>query len=495
MKAEQLRSATESERYLAGLCRRAFLSLWAHPNVYTDEGKPSGKGVGKELCDLLVVFGSDVIVFSDKHCRYKETGDDAVDWKRWYRKAIGKSVSQLRGAASFLERFPDRIFLDNACSEPFPVPIPPAGQRRFHLVAVTRGSLDACSAYFGNKSIGSLRFGSSIEADEVPFALGPIDSAWGLIHVFDEHSLDALFLELDTVADFVGYLRKRTQLLGAKGVDLYVDGEEQLLARYLTTLDAGGQHNFLATPLEAEPEVETLAYFEEGSWEALQSNAQYRAKKQADQVSYIWDRIISRFIDLGQDDLVDDIPGAWRGESEPAVRQMAYEGRFSRRILGSGIKSFLETAKPDKSLARVMVSHDDQTRAYVFLAEPFTDEFADYNQYRAHRARRLYVHCLVARLLARTANTVVGIGLDSPRGRQAGGSEDLIYTYEPELSEELFSHAKMVQDETGILLNENITRVEVHHFEFPEAVPERMTRQQRRAMERAEKKLATKRRS
>lgn len=39
----------ESERYLTLLAKRAFLSLWSYPNVYTDEGR-RGKGNGKELC-------------------------------------------------------------------------------------------------------------------------------------------------------------------------------------------------------------------------------------------------------------------------------------------------------------------------------------------------------------------------------------------------------------------------------------------------------------
>jgi hypothetical protein len=125
---------TDSERYLASLCRKAFLTLWAHPNVYTDESKPAGKGVGKELCDLLVVFDDDIIVFSDKHCAYKETGNDEVDWKRWYRKAINKSASQLQGAASFIQRFPNRLFLNAECTKPFPLKLPEPQVRRIHLV-------------------------------------------------------------------------------------------------------------------------------------------------------------------------------------------------------------------------------------------------------------------------------------------------------------------------------------------------------------------------
>ncbi|HDL8215821.1 TPA: hypothetical protein PXQ72_000351, partial [Yersinia enterocolitica] len=64
----------ESERYLANLCEKTFLSLWSYPNVYTNEGKKSANGDGKELCDLLVVFGNHVIIFSDKDISFKDSG-------------------------------------------------------------------------------------------------------------------------------------------------------------------------------------------------------------------------------------------------------------------------------------------------------------------------------------------------------------------------------------------------------------------------------------
>lgn len=74
---------TPSEAYLAELSRRAFLSPWLYSNVFTDEGQRAGKGVGRELCDLLVVFGNDVIVFSDKHIGLSQQGDVGVNWTRW----------------------------------------------------------------------------------------------------------------------------------------------------------------------------------------------------------------------------------------------------------------------------------------------------------------------------------------------------------------------------------------------------------------------------
>lgn len=487
-------SMTDSERYLASLCRRAFLSLWAYPNVYTDEGKPTGKGVGKELCDLLVVFGSDVLVFSDKHCEYKETGNDEVDWKRWYRKAITKSVNQLRGAASFIERFPERIYLDKECTQRFPVAIPDITARRVHLVAVTRGSMEANKAFHANQSIGSLRFISEIEGDEAPFAIGEIPSKWGPIHVVDEHSLDVIFKELDTVPDFVAYLKKRSSLLGQRAAELIVDGEEQLLARYLVNLNQAGEHDFFPEPLQVDGGLVNLVYIQEGHWESLVKNPQYIAKKREDAVSYAWDKLIARFIDLGRPDIVDVVPQAWRGDSEPAVRQMADENRFARRILGHGLTNFIGSAKPGKSTARVMRSPDDANRAYVLLTVPYDRDFRDYDHYRTYRVQRLYAYCLVARLSATAANTVVGIAIDSPGGHQRGGSEDLLYSFEPVITDELIAQAKNVQNELGILLPENVRQSEHKHLEFPESAPPvhapTVTRQQRRAAERAAQKSA-----
>ena len=78
---------TASEKYLAQLCEKSFLSLWSYPNLYTDEGRKNGKGSGKELCDLLVVFSEHVIIFSDKDIDFKNTGNLPIDWRRWAKKS------------------------------------------------------------------------------------------------------------------------------------------------------------------------------------------------------------------------------------------------------------------------------------------------------------------------------------------------------------------------------------------------------------------------
>src|SRR4051812_34436003 len=89
---------TTAERYLKRLCDRSFLSLWSYPGLYRDQGGGGGKGDGKELCDLLVVFENYIIIFSDKDCAFPDSGDLERDWCRWYRRAVEHSAKQVWGA-------------------------------------------------------------------------------------------------------------------------------------------------------------------------------------------------------------------------------------------------------------------------------------------------------------------------------------------------------------------------------------------------------------
>jgi hypothetical protein len=109
-----------SERYLSKLAKRSFLSLWSYSGIYRDQGKKGKNSDGKEICDLLVVFGDHLIIFSDKDCEFPNTGDLDLDWSRWYRRAIEKSANQIWGAERWLLDYPNRVYLDRACSIFFP---------------------------------------------------------------------------------------------------------------------------------------------------------------------------------------------------------------------------------------------------------------------------------------------------------------------------------------------------------------------------------------
>ena len=139
---------TPTENNLAALADKIFLNLWTYPNLF-------GSG-GKELCDLLVVCGDDILIFSDKSIHWSSGVDVKVAWPRWYRKAIAESAAQISGAARYLRDHADQLFLDAACKERFPFALPPAERRRVHLIAVALGASEACAKY-GKESPAILR--------------------------------------------------------------------------------------------------------------------------------------------------------------------------------------------------------------------------------------------------------------------------------------------------------------------------------------------------
>jgi hypothetical protein len=53
-----------AEKFVYRMCKKSFLSLWSYAN-------PLGK-MDKELCDILVVCGQDIVIFSVKHIELQD---------------------------------------------------------------------------------------------------------------------------------------------------------------------------------------------------------------------------------------------------------------------------------------------------------------------------------------------------------------------------------------------------------------------------------------
>ena len=142
---------TESERFLAQIAEKSFLNLWTYANVFRDQhinGSP--KGDGKELCDVLVVCGDDVIIFSDKTVKWCADKATNIAWCRWYKAAIEKSADQIHGAARWLREHPRRVFIDNACTVPLPIALPPPERMRVHGVVIAIGANEVIIAGGGH---------------------------------------------------------------------------------------------------------------------------------------------------------------------------------------------------------------------------------------------------------------------------------------------------------------------------------------------------------
>jgi hypothetical protein len=481
--------STESERYLALLCRKAFLSFWAYPNLYTDEGRHHN-GVGNELCDLLVAFGNDVLLFSDKHCQYKDTGNAAVDWPRWYRRAIVKSVDQLYGAEKWLREHPDRVYLDKHSKHRFPIPLPLPGEANYHRIAVTRGSANACHRFYGGNSSSSLLITNELtgpNANTSPFFVGQIRAGKPFVHVLDETTLDILMGELDTAADFVAYLKKKETFLTKPGRHVVATGEEQLLAIYLTKQNKAGEHDIV---LPDEYQNYSGISFDEGFWEDIRLNPQYLAKKEADKISYVWDELIEKFIKVGNPQLLR-IPlteGKTQLDVEPGLRVMASETRFRRRYLGEMFVGMVREMPHGKTYMRFLPSQHNQAQAYVFVAVP-RNIMPSYEEYREARFGLLLAYCKVARLKDRNAKGIVGIAFDNDAPHFKTMSEDFIYLDYSAWGDAEEAEAVELRRRLGIL---DDSKLKAHHGRWkewpdvsnpklPTYVPPSMNRAQRRA--------------
>jgi hypothetical protein len=418
---------TGSERYLFELARRSFLTLWSFPNVYTDEGRRAGKGDGKELCDLLVMFGHHVVLFSDKDCEFKPNADPKTAWQRWYKRSIESSARQLAGAKSWVERFPHRLFLDRQCQHPLPLTLPTDGNLKIHLVAVVKGAaapavehwksvakdlkhLEQLFKASSEPSSGSLMLSSRIQNSDHydrPFQIGWPLGARQFIHVFDEESLDAVLGVLDTVPDFVRYLEQKEEFFSAPGREVVAPGEEDLLALYLESTRAGDR-------LPSFPEVgdDALVVLREGDWKRLMSSGSFRARERANRVSYRWDELIefhTSHLVAGSSHTVHGVKGT--GSTENLLRKMAEEPRLLRRTLGAAVHRARLVNVAGKRFSRTVMPMDGRGRVYIIMTLP-KPKGMGYGEYVDHRRYELSLLCEGCAAALQHVDEVLGIAME-----------------------------------------------------------------------------------
>ena len=70
------------------------MSLWSCPSPFRDL-QQRGKGGGKELCDLLVVYDRHIIILGEKSIAWPG-GNLEVALARWAKRAICKAAEQVR---------------------------------------------------------------------------------------------------------------------------------------------------------------------------------------------------------------------------------------------------------------------------------------------------------------------------------------------------------------------------------------------------------------
>jgi hypothetical protein len=174
----------KAEAIIHNLATETFFTDWCYPNPK----KPDGK----ELCDLLVIFGDTAIIWQIKDLKVDDLG-------RYKKAEVDKNLRQLGGARRTLFDLKTPITLSN----------PRRGKELFDSSTIKQVHLIA------------VLMGEGVE----PMPL--MQEVKGhVLHVFTREFADIALNELDTVSDFCRYLRlkeaidisKRLMILAARRI-------------------------------------------------------------------------------------------------------------------------------------------------------------------------------------------------------------------------------------------------------------------------------------
>lgn len=361
----------ESEARLANLTRRTFLSMWSYQNPFYE--------VGKELCDVLIVFGDEVIIISDKVINYTDAKSQKIAWERWYRKAVLASVRQLKGALKTIKNKPEAIYLDAKVSSPFPLKFPEPERARYHLVAVAHGAEVACS---------SLAVDSRLPADEQAlFTAGSLYPEF--VHIINRTALDVIFECFDTAADLVRYLVSKEELFKKQHVQLV--GEEDLVALYM----AGRRPNGWA-PLEILLTRATngTGKMPGGFWNQLKTEPVFADRKSTLAPSYFVDKVIEQHADAYMDGRASMSPNKSLAYHASAFQILASESRMGRLLMMRGVMEVL-TADPRTFWSVVVESADLPDVVYVWLIYPVVDDGVSEDDFEVNVGNELSRYVLV----------------------------------------------------------------------------------------------------
>lgn len=451
--------ANNSEAKLIKFGSQTFLDLWAYPNIYSDEGITKQR-IGKEVCDLLVVFENNVIIFSDKNNFFNSDIDVKVAWGRWFRASVLDSCKQLFGAEKFVKKYPKRLYVDKECKTAFPVEI--TTDMNFFLVAVTGNTSEPARQYFDNiapGSSGSLMNEFFLDAKECldrPFVIGDLYPEKTFVHILDEETLSLIFSHITTITDFVKYLSVKEKAIRLEGL-ASSGGEESTLALYLLNNEKlidnslkKADHKFL---------------IHEHMWNEYIGSEVAELNKAFLRGSVFWDDLIQRFsscilegnVGLGQD---NDFHS-----HEMALRGLASEGRASRYMLS---KHFLEKIKQvpsERRSARMVESIENEGKFFLFLFFPRTHG-QSYEEYREERVSYINSYSLVAQYKYVEIKYLIIIATETKFSE--GRSEDIIaFDFSERLNKDKRVLAQKLMREEKILDSFISSNYGSHRFVYP----------------------------
>ncbi len=269
----------EGEDFVHQLSFNSFLKYWCYPNPLDINGDK------KEICDLLIAFRNSLLIISVKNHNYDG------DYEKYKRKVIEKSSSQLNGAYRKLFQSQKEIFLKHPDREP--------------------------ELFQPKKYTEVFRITINVGEQFEHYELGEYIEKKGFINILNKDTFVAIIQELDTIKDFVEYLKAREQLLLSDKKINFNCSEKDLLSEFLV--------NVRSFPFSQDnPDIREINLNLAGGWETYNNSKPVKLKREADRASYFID-------DLVKNDILK-LPNG-----EVLARELMNTGRTERRLLAKSL--------------------------------------------------------------------------------------------------------------------------------------------------------------
>ncbi|WLG48624.1 SEC-C domain-containing protein [Pseudomonas sp. FP1742] len=438
-------SVNDSERILTKVATTTFFSLWSYPSLFRDVDG------GKEVADLTVYFNNTLILFSDKgEVRFQTDRPTDIAWKRWYRSAVKDSAKQLHGAESFIRKYPDRIYLNQKCKDPFPFDISNP-DLKIHLVCVTRGIGTAAKEYFDSLAPGSA--GTLIshfplneyQILEHPFTVNDIDPSKTFVHVLDETGINLLLTELSTPTDFINYLAEKEKAVRKLKL-VIAGGEEDILAYYLLEPQSEG-YGSIPNP---GAQFSTPFMIHETLWSQFRDTIAYALHFAQNKQGRGWAGILERFSDCIINATVGEAADRPLIEHSKVLEFLASENMYSRAFLSKSLFDKFGLVPELVRSARIVESLCYPNRMYVFVFFPWDDEYADYQDYREERLSCMQLYALVTQYKYPKVKELIVFGADT-KGSSAASETIIAFDASIPLTSEERAQAQSVMRTFDVL--------------------------------------------
>jgi len=323
-----------------------------------------------------------------------------------------------------------------------PIDLPSPAALRTHHICIALGSNERAEEETGKNTLTI-----STCKKEHRFQIGKIHETDKWVHVLDETNLSILLREMSTTSDFLEYLKAKEYLFNS-GNFSSAESELDLMAYFLWH---GRKFPIPTEKFKLDPNL----------WQQVDTNIQFAAGRERNRTSYFWDKLIEYFTDQYLNETLETGNSIPVHKYERALRAMASENRFHRRILTNAILERADRAK-DGYVGSILPSSQPETH-YVLLIGP--GDTKDHVSYRKARTEQLYARCIASKAAQPDTRLIVGLGLDA-RGVK-GSSEDLIVMDTRAWTTEQISQAEKLRQNLGYFVDGKMQRTQMIEDEYP----------------------------